>query len=311
MTLLVIILVLVAEQAHALPVARLVEHPVASLCNFLERGFNDGRFIHGAIAWCLGVGLPALVTLIVFSYLWYAQGVAAFLLSLMVLYLTMGFRQFSHYYTEIQESLRIDDRDLARQRLADWRNQAADRLTSSEIARLAIEEALLASHRHVFGPLFWFVVLGPAGALLYRLADLFNRNWGRRNDPDFRQFGVFSKQAFAVLDWIPVRLTAFAFAVVGDFEDAVYCWRTQAGRWADRSSGILLASGAGALGVRLGQPIVDPVQADEGGDGSPLLGVGEEADPDFMQSTIGLVWRTLVLILLILVLVAVAGWMGG
>ncbi len=106
-------------------------------------------------------------------------------------------------------------------------------------------------------------------------------------------------------------MTAFAFAVVGDFEDAVYCWRTQAGRWADRSSGILLSSGAGALGVRLGQPIVDPVQADEGGDGSPLLGVGEEADPDFMQSTIGLVWRTLVLILLILVLVAVAGWMGG
>jgi hypothetical protein len=41
------------------------------------------------------------------------------------------------------------------------------------------------------------------------------------------------------------------------------------------------------------------------------LGLGEEADPDLMQSTIGLVWRTLVLVLLLLGLVWVSGWMGG
>jgi adenosylcobinamide-phosphate synthase len=43
----------------------------------------------------------------------------------------------------------------------------------------------------------------------------------------------------------------------------------------------------------------------------PELGVGEEADADYMQSTVGLVWRALVLCLLLLTLVVVAGWVGG
>lgn len=309
MTLFVIILVLIIEQLHALPVVRMVQQPVAALCHALEQRFNDGHYAHGAIAWGLGVGLPALLIFGLYIYLWaYAL---AFLLSLGMLYLTMGFRQFSHYFTEIQEALRADDIDLARRTLAEWRGQSGDRLSSSDVARLSIEEALLASHRHVFAPLFWFAVMGPAGAVLYRLADLFNRSWGERSDTDFGEFGTFARQAFMAIDWVPVRLTAFAFAIVGDFEDAIYCWRTQASRWADSASGILLSSGAGALGVRLGLPVPDPVQIDGVGDDRPELGLGEEADPDLMQSTIGLVWRTLVLVLLLLGLVWVSGWMGG
>jgi adenosylcobinamide-phosphate synthase len=311
MTLFVIILVLIIEQMHALPVVRMVQQPVAALCRALEQRFNDGHYAHGAIAWGLGVGLPALLIFGLYIYLWAYQTALAFLLSLGMLYLTMGFRQFSHYFTEIQEALRADDIDLARRTLAEWRGQSGDRLSSSDVARLSIEEALLASHRHVFAPLFWFAVMGPAGAFLYRLADLFKRSWGERDDVDFGEFGVFARQAFMVIDWVPVRLTAFAFAIVGDFEDAIYCWRTQASRWADSASGILLSSGAGALGVRLGLPVPDPVQMDGVGDDRPELGLGEEADPDLMQSTIGLVWRTLVLVLLLLGLVWVSGWMGS
>ena len=109
---------------------------------------------------------------------------------------------------------------------------------------------------------------------------------------------------------VPVG-TMVAFAIVGDFEDAVYCWRTQAAQWADRPSGILLASGAGALGVRLGLPVTEAPLAEEQGDDRPELGTGEDADPDFMQSTIGLVWRTLVLAVFLLALVWVSGWIGG
>jgi adenosylcobinamide-phosphate synthase len=105
-------------------------------------------------------------------------------------------------------------------------------------------------------------------------------------------------------------VTAASFAVVGDFEDAVQCWRTQADRWPDGGSGILLASGAGALGVRLGMPVHDMIQeVGEFGD-RPELGLGEEADADFMQSTIGLVWRSLVLGLAVLALIGVSGWVG-
>jgi adenosylcobinamide-phosphate synthase len=76
--------------------------------------------------------------------------------------------------------------------------------------------------------------------------------------------------------------------------------------WADRTSGILIAAGAGALGVRLGMPVHETGDIVE----RPEMGVGDEADADFMQSTVGLVWRALVLCLLMLALLAIAGWVG-
>lgn len=165
------------------------------------------------------------------------------------------------------------------------------------VARLAIEQVLGASHRHVFGVLVCFLLLpGPCGAVLYRASAFLAEAWGKRNDEEYGDFASFARQTFAIIDWLPVRLTAAGFAVVGDFEDAVYCWRTQADRWPDDGLGIVLASGAGALGVRLGMPVpeagsrVDRVE----------IGPGDEADVDFMESAVGLVWRALVLWCLLL-----------
>jgi adenosylcobinamide-phosphate synthase len=124
---------------------------------------------------------------------------------------------------------------------------------------------------------------------------------------DCERFGQFARRAFQALDWLPARLTAITFAIVGDFEDAVYCWRTQAGQWPDRASGILLASGAGALGIRLGLPL----PSDIGIDARPELGLGEDADVEHLQSATGLVWRALVLSLLLLALLTLASWVGS
>ena len=311
MTLLSIVIVLLVEQVRALPVQRVVLDPVARLAGFLEEKFNDGGRSHGAVAWGLGVALPAALVSLLHGLLMYFQPLLAFLLGIGVLYLTMGFRQFSHFFTNIHLALRQGEFDQARQLLAQWRHRAGDRLTSGDIARLAIEEALLSAHRHVFAPLLWFALLGPAGALFYRLAHTFDDHWGRRSEAEFGEFGQFARQAFALIDWVPIRVTAASFAVVGDFEDAVHCWRTQAVRWPEAGSGILLASGAGALGVRLGMPVHEAIQEmDESAD-RPELGLGEDADPDFMQSTIGLVWRSLVLGLAVLALIWVSGWVGG
>ena len=88
-----------------------------------------------------------------------------------------------------------------------------------------------------------------------------------------------------------MRLTAASFALVGDFENTVYCWRTQARAWAEPDAGVVLAAGAGAMGVRLGMPVQDV----EGLQPRPELGVGEAADGPFLDSTVGLLWRALVL----------------
>ncbi|MDP2808925.1 MAG: CobD/CbiB family protein [Rhodocyclaceae bacterium] len=307
MTLLTIILALLIEQARPLAIAR-AGAALRSWTRFLEAQFNAGERRQGLVAWLVGAALPAAL-LLALQWALAGQWLATMLLGIATLYLTMGFRQFSHFFTDIHLALRMGELDRARQLLADWRGQAGERLTSGEVARLAIEEALLSSHRHVFAPLFWFVLLGPAGALLYRLSAFFGREWG--SGAEFGAFGDFARRAFGVIDWLPVRVTATAFAIAGDFEDAIYCWRSQAGRWPDATAGILLASGAGALGVRLGLPVHDVDGMGDVGGERPELGMGDEADADFMQSTVGLVWRTLVMALLLLALVGIAGWVGG
>ena len=143
MSLVSIIVVLLIEQVHALPVQRVVLDPVSRLASLFEEKFNDGGRSHGAVAWGLGVALPAALVSLLHGVLMYFQPLLAFLLGIGILYLTMGFRQFSHFFTNIHLALRQGETDQARQLLAQWRRRAGDRLTSGDIARLAIEEALL------------------------------------------------------------------------------------------------------------------------------------------------------------------------
>jgi len=308
MSLVSIILALLIEQARPVAVDR-INGWLAAWADLLEARFNAGEHRHGLAAWIVGAALPSALVLAVYALaLWYSWPLAL-VLGVGVLYATTGFRQFSHHFTDIHVALRAGEVEQARRLLAKWSGRSADRLNSSEVARMAIEEALLASHRHVYAPLLWFTILGPAGALLYRLSRHFCYAWqsDRVDGLDGGDaFGEFAQRAFAFLDWLPVRLTATSFAVVGNFEDAVFCWRSQAARWPEEAGGILLATGAGAIGVRLGMPV------DAGGVlvDRPELGVGDDADPDFMQSTIGLVWRSLVMALLLLTLLGIASWAG-
>jgi adenosylcobinamide-phosphate synthase len=156
----------------------------------------------------------------------------------------------------------------------------------------------------VFGVLAWFIVFGAAGALAYRGAVVARSAWSRPGDAEAGAFGRFAADAFAWMDWLPLRLTAASFAVVGDFEDALYCWRTQAMTWADRAHGIVLAAGAGALGVRLGGMVHRHGSADL----RPDIGLGSEADADAMAGAVGMLWRALLLWLALLALVTVARW---
>src|SRR5258708_33276006 len=104
------------------------------------------------------------------------------------------------------------------------------------------------------------------------------------------EFGKPVRRLLYWLDWVPVRLTAVTFAIVGDFEDAIYCWRTQAKAWGSLHEGILLASGAGALGTLIGGPVTGPMGEPEF---RPELGLGDVADAELMPSAVGLGWRAL------------------
>jgi adenosylcobinamide-phosphate synthase len=302
MSLIALIAALLLEQWRPLVQQRYMFSLAARYAMFLEQQFNAGEAEHGIVAWMVAVLPPVLGTWALHALLWRASPLLALGFDVVALYFTMGFRQFSHHFTEIHLALKQDDLAKAREVLSLWRGHRRDDLDREAVVRLTIEQALVASHRHVFGVVFWFLLLpGPTGAVLYRLAAFLKRRWAGSHG-DTGRFGRFSAQALGLLDWPAIRVTAVAFAIVGDFEDAIYCWRTQAAQWPDRGVGILLAAGAGAIGVKLGMPILE--------DGTlidrPQLGVGDDADTGFLDSTVGLVWRALILWLLVLLLLGLA-----
>jgi adenosylcobinamide-phosphate synthase len=307
MSLLSLIAVFLIEQLQPLNYRRLVEEPLAAWADFIEARFDGGEYRHGVIAWCLAVLAPVILVALIYALLYAISPLLGWLLNVGILYLTLGFRQFSHHYSEIELALRADDLPRARHLLSEWQGRSADGLGSQEIARLSIEAGLLAAHRHVFAVILCFVLLpGPCGALLYRMAAVVRTRWQAKNSVERDDFSTFSSRVFGIIDWLPSRATASAFAIVGDFEDALYCWRTQSGQWADRNAGIVLASGAGALGVQLGLQLLEAADVIEGAE----LGLGDPADVDFMQSAVGLVWRATVLWMLLLFLLGLASLVG-
>jgi adenosylcobinamide-phosphate synthase len=286
MRILAIIAALLLEQWRSLGDRKAYFEVLSHWAGRLERAFNAGESRHGVIAWLIAVLLPLAAVLLVYAALLAISPVLALLLNIAALYFTLGFRQSGHYFTDIQTAIKTGELERARELIGAWRGESAQHRSREEVIRLAIEEALIASHRHVFGVLFWFMLLpGPTGAILYRLVNFLRGRWG-----GLGAFGHFSQRASYVLEWPAVRLTAASFAVVGDFEDAVYCWRTQARGWDDPNIGIVLATGAGAMGVRLGMPLTEV----DGVELRPELGLGEEADGPFLDSTVGLLWRALV-----------------
>lgn len=275
--------------------------------NLLERHFNAGENVHGVVAWMLAVFLPTVAAGIAYAVLYILNPLLAWGFGALVLYALVNLKLLTTQAEGVAANLRDSNLDEARRQLGQWQGRSADEFSAGEIARSGIEQTLSCAHKSLFGVVAWFVVLGPAGAVLYRLSQLLSQKWGGLDEQEFGQFGKFTVEAFELLDWVPLRLTAVSFAVVGDFEDAVYCWRAQAANWLQPGIGIVLASGAGALGVKLG----DPLHAGGSIVFRPELGLGDEADADYLDSAVSLVWRTVVLWLVLLVLLTVAGWVGG
>ncbi|MDR0250514.1 MAG: cobalamin biosynthesis protein [Burkholderiales bacterium] len=205
--------------------------------------------------------LPVLLVIavdIVMAQVWFLMLVW----SAVALYLLMGFRRFSHAVTEITESLQNGDLLTARKALYGW--QGGDSLTllgSDDIAQRTIEAGALAAYRCVFGVVFWFLIFGPSGAAFYWMLALATREWSENPSGEDitvlatarAELGKVARWLLFILDWLPVRFLAFSFAIVGDFEDAIYQWRARPKEDAafdnKANENLLLATAFGALGL--------------------------------------------------------------
>jgi adenosylcobinamide-phosphate synthase len=301
---------------------------VAMLCwtRWVRRSLDAGQSHHGVLVWFVAVGLPVLATAAVHMALWAYSVVLTLVWSVAVLYLTLGFRQFSHQFTDIRNALERGDEIQARRALARWKRIPVERQPESELMRHAIEHSVLAVHQHVLGVLVcfvlcWVVGLGPAGAVLFRLADYLAQacspdvpsTYPLPTSESVRQVAT---KAWAWVNYLPARATALAFAVVGNFEEAVASWRQDAVLFNEPNQGIVLAATAGALNVRLGRRVGSSATSSVmGGKLTELASpdanaMGREPQLGHLTSLVGLVWRSVVLWLVFLALLTLANLVG-
>lgn len=306
-----ILIALLLEQARPLAFDNPVHAGLRAWARAVRRNLDAGQSSHGWVAWVLAVGVPAALAGLVYWGLWQFSSVLAFVWAVGILYVTLGFRQFSHHFSEIRQALDTGDDATAREKLARWLRVDASSLPRTELLRQVIEHSVLAAHRHVFGVLvcfvvFWAIGLGPSGAVFYRLAEYLSRNWRMR--PDGTPSLALQHAAATGWRWVdhvPARLTALGFAVVGNFEEAVASWRGDAERFAPGSDGVVLAATSGAINVRLA-PRLDPITIDVDEDDSDP-GARPEPQLAHLSSVVGLVWRAVVLWMLLLALLTLAG----
>ncbi|MDB5743903.1 MAG: hypothetical protein JWR68_2218 [Polaromonas sp.] len=334
-----VLFALILEQARPLARGNWVHTGFLGWARWGHRSLDAGRRHHGWITWIVVVIVPTVLTLLVHSLLWQVNVLLAFVWNVAVLYVTLGFRQFSHFFTDIRDALDDGDEEMARALLAQWRQVDASELPRSEIVRHVIEYSVLAAHRHVFGVLGWFSLLaalglGPAGAVMYRMSEFVARYWAYQSkipgdgaSPALQQV---ASSAWGVIDFMPSRITSLGFAVVGSFEDAIDAWRNYTHAFpvgvvvatASRNDGLILAATSGAVNVRLGgealkavlpPKILQEFEAGSLGDQDVALSAstpGREPDVAHLRSVVGLVWRSVVLWMVLLALLTLARLLG-
>jgi adenosylcobinamide-phosphate synthase len=272
-------------------------------CRRLSYGMNEpGTRLAGVLAWALAV-LPWVAIA-----LW-LRGVhphAHWVVDIGLLYLALGGRSLVEHAQAIAVPLAAGNLDEARTRVGWIVSRDTRALDAEGVAKAATESVLENGNDAVFGALFWFLVAGGAGALLFRLANTLDAMWGYRT-PRYLHFGWAAARIDDVLNFIPARLTALSYALLGRTRRALTCWRRQAPDWDSPNAGPVMAAGAGALGVRLGGAAIYHGREEA----RPALGEGRGPDVASILGAVALVRRGALLWLGVVVALGVAAMLAG
>jgi adenosylcobinamide-phosphate synthase len=316
-----ILLALMLEQARPLKNNNLIFVTTERWASWVARTFDAGTRQQAWITWGITVMAPAVLAMLAHWILEFSVGwLFAALWNVALLYTTLGFRQFSHHFTGIREALESSDENKARELLAQWQQVQVGQIPRSEIVRHVIEYSVIAAHRHVFGVFFWYAALsiiglGPVGAVLYRLTEFAQRKWQQTTTEGPLGSEVLrsvAARAWMAMDWLPSRMTALGFAIVGSFEDAMDGWRHHAQNFPEDNDGVILAATAGAINIRLGGAALQPNNDEKDNPQTPgsTSTPGRAPDVAHFAQVVGLVWRTVIMWLVLIALLTMANLMG-
>ncbi len=212
----------------------------------VEKRLNGGSRAQGIAALIVAI-IPVVFVVLVLRYvLAELAWLLRFVFDIVVLAACIDLNRVGDRAGEVSEALLLEDMPVANENLRLLSGESADELTEASISRSAVEAVLTQGNTVVIAPLFWFIVLGPFGAVLQRLTGALDRSWGSGSER-FVEFGWAAARSNDLLAWIPVRISALSYALMGNFDDAMRCWQYQVGIWSAHDSGALLAAGLGAL----------------------------------------------------------------
>jgi adenosylcobinamide-phosphate synthase len=251
---------------------------------------NRKKLLFGTFAVCL-----LLIPISLFCAFIASFDSIATIFSIVVLTLSIGHKSLHEHARPIADALISDDKEQAR--------YLASRIVSRDpatlnIPRATIESVLENGADSVFSALFWFLVGGVPAVICYRLSNTLDAMWGYRS-PRYLYFGRFAARLDDVLNYIPARLTALSYAIVGNTKTAFQSWKNQAPQWESPNAGPVMASGAGALQLILG----GPAQYDGQWHQRITLGCGDEPKASDIERALQLVRRSVLLWIIVLIMI--------
>ena len=277
-------------------------HPLVGfgrLANAIERSLNrgSGRRARGVLAWVLAV-LPWTVLAC-----WSKRGdLPGWLIEVALLYLALGGRSLAEHAERVAADLRNNNLPAAREHVGWIVSRNTAELDESGVAKACVESTLENGNDAIFGALFWFALLGGAGAVLFRLSNTLDAMWGYKTQR-FLRFGWAAARIDDLLNYIPARLTALSYALFGQTRKALACWRRQAPFWESPNAGPVMSAGAGSLGLALGGAAIYHGRIEE----RPVLGEGRPASGRDIPRALALVRRSIVLWLAVFLTIGAFG----
>lgn len=172
-------------------------------------------------------------------------------ISILTLYLCIATQSLKQHSVKVFDALEDQNIASARTQVSMIVSRETQKMNTNDIQKATIESVLENGADAIFAPIFWFIIAGPAGAIFYRLSNTLDAMWGYKN-ARFIHFGWAAARLDDTLNWLPARLTAITYALLGQTTQAFDCWKQHAHLLDSPNAGPVMTSGAGALNLQLG-----------------------------------------------------------